>query len=299
MEHVSVIIPAYNAEPFIRRSIESVLAQAPHVKEVIVVDDGSTDATRDVVKSFGGIVALLGLPHSGNASFARNRGIEVAGSDLIAFLDADDVFLPGKIELQLGMMRADRSLGFSSTNAYRQIRPEQSNGMDRLIGSASVPHEADALDTLILDNYVIMSSVLARRSALEDAALFSEATELRLVADYDMWLRIAAARPFSYVDKPLLVYRDWGVSYRDETSAIDTNRAIKSVFDRLDTAFPAVRHQHGAAVSRRRDQLNREIVLGYLSLGDQKHALVAASESVLEAPTRLLAWKSLGRAILR
>src|SRR5713101_9096613 len=97
---ISVLIPAYNAAPYLKEAIESALSQsyAPH--EIIVVDDGSTDGTADIARSFGSQVRLLQHANRGVAA-SRNRGIEEATGDWIALLDADDLFLPDKLLLQV------------------------------------------------------------------------------------------------------------------------------------------------------------------------------------------------------
>ena len=107
---VSVVIPAYNAEAFVGDAIDSVLAQTFHDFEIIVVDDGSADGTRRVVTAYGDRVRFYQQEQAG-ASRARNRGIEEAHGEFIAFLDADDLWLPTKLEKQVQAFRNDPSLG--------------------------------------------------------------------------------------------------------------------------------------------------------------------------------------------
>lgn len=118
---VSVIIPAYNAEDFIREAIQSVLHQTVHPAEIIVVDDGSTDATAEVVHSFEGAVPGIRYLHQGNSgvSVARNLGLDVASGDLIAFLDADDRWRPNMIERQVELLETDPALTCAITNFER------------------------------------------------------------------------------------------------------------------------------------------------------------------------------------
>jgi glycosyltransferase involved in cell wall biosynthesis len=100
---VSVVIPAYNAEQYLAEAIESVLAQTLPCSELIVVDDGSVDATADVARSFPS-VSLVSMPHQG-VSAARNAGVARSSGDWLAFLDADDTWLPGKLARQLELAR--------------------------------------------------------------------------------------------------------------------------------------------------------------------------------------------------
>jgi len=97
---VSVVIPAYNAERFLAEAIESVLAQAYEPLEIIVVDDGSTDATAAITRRFAPAVVCIGQPNAGIGA-ARNRGVDAAGGELLAFLDADDLWTPGRLRRQV------------------------------------------------------------------------------------------------------------------------------------------------------------------------------------------------------
>ena len=106
---VSVVIPARDAEPYLGEAIESVLAQVPAPLEVVVVDDGSTDGTAGVARSFAGTVRCVSQPPLGTAA-AVNRGVELLQGSFLAFLDADDVWVEGKLALQLAALRARPSL---------------------------------------------------------------------------------------------------------------------------------------------------------------------------------------------
>jgi glycosyltransferase involved in cell wall biosynthesis len=101
---VSVIIPVYNCELYLREAVESVLAQTSSRLEIIVVDDSSTDGSANVARSFGECVRYVRQEHGGIGA-ARNRGVVMARGELLAFLDADDIWMPDKLELQLGALR--------------------------------------------------------------------------------------------------------------------------------------------------------------------------------------------------
>lgn len=104
---VSVIIPAHNAEPFLAEALESVLGQSRQAFEIIVFNDGSTDGTADIMRGFEGRITGLGGEGSARgAAYARNRAIEAARGEYLAFLDADDLWLPRKLELQLEVQAA-------------------------------------------------------------------------------------------------------------------------------------------------------------------------------------------------
>ncbi len=115
---VSAVIPAYNAAKYVERAIESVLAQTRKADEIIVVDDGSTDNTADVVRQFGDKVKFIRQENAG-ASVARNTGIEAATSEWISFLDADDEWLPEKLKLQTEHLQRNPDLAWTTGNYIR------------------------------------------------------------------------------------------------------------------------------------------------------------------------------------
>jgi glycosyltransferase involved in cell wall biosynthesis len=120
---VSTIIPCYNGEPYLAEAIESVLAQTQPPREVIVVDDGSTDGTREVAARFTGAVRYRRQPRGG-AARARNHGLELATGALLAFLDADDLWAPDKLERQVAALDADPALGIVCGHAEQFVSPE-------------------------------------------------------------------------------------------------------------------------------------------------------------------------------
>jgi glycosyltransferase involved in cell wall biosynthesis len=192
---VSVIIPAYNAERFLSRTIESVLAQtvAPH--EIIVVDDGSSDETLKVAQNFGGIVRCLTKPNGGPAS-ARNHGIRVATGDWIAFLDADDQWLPDKLEKQFQLIR---KTGADMVSSDATLVGGSSSGTSWMRHAGLWPRLHPFLGERIISNsfemlltigcFLLPSMVLVKKSSLLDAGLFDEG--MHGTEDIDLWLRLA------------------------------------------------------------------------------------------------------------
>lgn len=197
---VSVVIGAYNAEAWIRQTLDSVLAQSRRVDEIIVVDDGSSDATRTVVQSYGSAVHLLTEEHRGRPH--RNRGIAASNGELVAFVDADDWWQPTKIEKQIDLLVAQNAqwavcdaLWLDAATA----RLREPVG-DRVRGG-------DILESLFLNNFIVASTPLVRRRALDDAGYFDESPDVAPVEDWDLWLRLAARFPVACVDEPLATLR--------------------------------------------------------------------------------------------
>lgn len=177
---VSVIIPAYNAAGFVARAIESALAQTHPPLEILVIDDGSKDATSEVVARFAPPVRLLRQTNGGPAA-ARNHGAREARGEWLAFLDADDRWLPEKLERQLAQARdPDIALVYS--------RPPTDLGH----GGRIIPPVAD-FATLWRRNFLITSAVMVRRAVFERHGGFDEERALIGVEDYNLWLRLASA----------------------------------------------------------------------------------------------------------
>ena len=199
-ETVSVVIPAHNAAWCVRRAIDSVLAQTFRDLALIVVDDGSTDATASIVESYGSALELLRKPNGGLSS-ARNAGIQAARGAYVAFLDADDWWLPGKLARQVAWMDAHPEAAFCSTAARVVDAGGQAIGEWR-----PRPFAGTTLEAIFAANAHVAgsgSAVLARRGALLAAGGFDEA--LRSLEDIDMWMRLAARGGYHCIDEPLAV----------------------------------------------------------------------------------------------
>lgn len=197
---VSVVIPAYNAEAWLAPAVRSALAQDYDGFEVIVVDDGSKDGTGDVAKSFGKDVRYVRQENSG-VCVARNRGAKEGRGDLIAFLDADDLWLPGKLRAQVGRLasRPEAVASFAGT-----IAVDETTGREEVLEYRLNP---DVIADLLLNCTIIgnASSVMVRRPAFEGVGGFDP--RLSNCADWDMWIRLAAAGPLDLIERPFVRYR--------------------------------------------------------------------------------------------
>ncbi len=195
---ISVIIPAYNAARCLRRAIDSVLQQDYRGFELIVVDDGSTDETALIADSYGRRLRLI-RKSNGGLSSARNAGIKHAQGEYIAFLDADDWWLPSKLKLQAELMDNQPELVFCSTTTEVHS-PE--GGLIQLWRCGTVG--TTALEEIFRVNAFVAgsgSAVMAKKTALLKAGGFDET--LRSLEDIDMWMRLAAIGAYACIDTPL------------------------------------------------------------------------------------------------
>jgi len=237
---VSVIIPAYNSAAFIAEAVESVRAQTFGDHEVIVVDDGSSDGTEEVVRRLGAGVRYHRQPNQGPAA-ARNAGIGLSRGDLVCFLDADDLWMPEKLARQTAFMAAHPEIGLLFTDAiesHGEIVQKPSIVSTMKFGAdatSQVPIE-DAFRKLLIENFVPTSSVMLRRSCVATTGLFD--VGLQNVEDREMWLRMAASYPIACLPQVLARKRSHGANI---SARIDV--ALRSrirVWQRCRERFPAL-----------------------------------------------------------
>lgn len=222
---VSVVIGAYNAEAWIQKTLDSVLAQTRRVDEIIVVDDGSTDDTRTIVQSYGDAVKLLVEEHRGRPH--RNRVILASIGELVAFVDADDWWQPTKIEKQIGeLLRQNAEWAVCDTRWL----DASTNRLGEPIGERV--RGGDILESLFLNNFIVASTPVVRRRALDDAGYFDETPAVAPVEDWDLWLRLAARYPVACVDEPLANLRLHADSFLAATPVERRVRSQETVIQR-------------------------------------------------------------------
>jgi len=225
---VSIIIPTRNRETLVSAAINSVLDQTQQNFELIVVDDGSTDSTQDVLHAYGDRITCLRFEHAG-PSAARNHGIAAAQADLIAFLDSDDRWMPHKLERQLAYCSSNSDVMISQTREV-WIR----NGVRVNARTKHRMHSGWIYERCLPLCIVSPSSVMIHRKVFNHVGLFDES--MLACEDYDLWLRIAPHYPIHLIDEELII--KYG-GHADQQSrcipALDCLR-IKAICKSLDSA---------------------------------------------------------------
>lgn len=219
---VSVVVPVYNAADHLRETLSSIYNQTYKSIEIIAVDDGSSDDSIDIARSFDGRVILVQQPNSGPAA-ARNRGVAEAKGEWIAFLDADDLWVPEKLEKQLHAM-SNREWSYTDSRFMGGVNDGKQDS------DLNEKPSGNVIEKLICGNFISTSSVLLRRNIFNEVGGFDE--NLRSIEDWDLWIRIASRYPISYVPDPLLKYRVHSIS-----ASRSTRKTLPNHLKVIDKAF--------------------------------------------------------------
>ncbi|MDX6306614.1 MAG: hypothetical protein QOI77_3583 [Blastocatellia bacterium] len=287
---ISIVIPAYNVAAFIAETLESVFAQSFTDFEVIIVNDGSPDTEEfeRAIQPYRERICYLKQENRG-ASAARNTGLRAAGGELIAFLDADDLWLPNYLAEQLKFI-SEYGCDLACANAliFGASAHAGQSYMDSLMPAAPPEGLVTFLELVNADRSLITSGVVVRRDLVLEVGLFDEA--LRNAQDFDLWLRLArhGAR-LAYQRKVLLSYRSRPNSLSGD--AINSHQRELRVFDKIEQSYeftPAERLQVGAVIKSRRALLEYELGKLYLVPGD----FARARQSFANANNLRRSWKA-------
>ena len=234
---ISVVIPTYNRGWILKEAVDSVLAQKYPAYEVIVVDDGSTDDTAAILAGYGNHITILRQENRG-VSAARNRGVRKAGGNLLAFLDSDDLWLPGKLEAQADFFHAHPEMLICQTEETwvrngRRVNPK--NRHKKPSGDIFEP----SLELCL----VSPSAVMLRRELFEEMNGFDE--RLPACEDYDLWLRIGCRYPVHLIDTPLIIKRGGHDDQLSRQPSLDKYR-IESLKTLIDSGRLSEGHQQAA-----------------------------------------------------
>ena len=262
---VSVVIPAYNARNTLAQTLDSLFAQTHQNLDVVVVDDGSTDGTAEVLEAYAGRVRTIRQTNAGIGA-ARNASVQAARGDYIALLDADDLCRPDRIAIELRYLQShpDILLCSSDFGAFDETGPlapasycgvyysrcsPQRGGLRarypqaetfallpeetaRQNGQASIAvYWGEVYDELVQGNFIHPPTVMFRRDALQRAGMFDP--EIKIVCEWEWFVRVARAGPVAHLDIPLLDYRRSPTQISSSPrTALDSLAVAKKIYAR-------------------------------------------------------------------
>lgn len=275
---ITVVIPTYNYGRFIREALESVFRQTLQPDEVIVVDDGSTDDTGEVVRSFGERVGYI-WQQNGGVCAARNRGVAESTGDLIAFLDADDTWEPEKLERQVELFAADDGLGLVHCG-MREFDSETGETLGVKLDGGS----ADVWQALLLwEGASIIGpggTIMVSRAAFEAVRGFDE--RLKVGEDWDFCYRVARKYRVGFVREPLVNYRIHGAAAHRNVAEMERGMGLF-----YDKAFSKGDAEVNRLRSRAVGNYHRVIAGSYFHAGEYGRFFRHAARSVLTRPANL------------
>ena len=276
IKKISVVIPAYNKANLTIKTIESVLGQTYGNIEVIVVDDGSTDDTKNKLQSFGDRIHYI-YKQNGGACSARNVGIKQATGEYIALLDCDDIFDSEKIAKSVECLEKNPDYGFVHTGMLFI------NGDDDVIsdqGISDYPTSGWIASRLILKSFICNSTVVIRKECFKEVGYFDE--KIFIPADWDMWLRLSEKYKAAYIDDKLTSYR-----VADSYTASNMETAINEAVYVLDKAFSRNNHISSGLKKRCLANVYFSYGLDYAAMQDFKKSRETLLKAVLNKPYSL------------
>ena len=280
------MIPAYQAEEFIADGLRSVLEQDPQPAEIVVIDDGSTDRTAEIVRSFGPAVRLVSKPNGGEAS-ARNAGLREATTEWVAFMDADDQFLPGRLAAVAARLRTGPDADLLTSNAHF-LFPYGIDGQcyrdDWTFARSDQRRE-------ILERNFVFSHTVVKRERLLALGGFDES--IRYATDWAMWLvLILNGGVVDLIDEPLSLYRVHPGSLSANTLAMARGFVLVMQKALAQPLSDDERARALDAMARQQALVERELLSDQLARGTKgvrAHALTVVRNDRHDPKTRLRA----------
>lgn len=284
---VSIVTPAYNAAEFIAETARSVLAQTYENWEWLVADDGSTDDTAKITAGFNDSrIRVLRREHVGLPAVGRNAALAEARGEYVAFLDADDAWLPDKLAAQVKYMKQHAEVGLVFTR-YVYWYGGEATAAPVLPDTRGFPNPGNYFKLLCMGNPICIASVLVRRQLPAECGGLDEDPRLWGTADYEMWLRLAARVSFGFLDRPLVRYRVHPGGMSNDLSAM-----AKAAYLSVEKQFAAASVAETDDSFRRRVRAEKLMLLGraHVLEGDGGKARRALWESLRLRPFRRATW---------
>jgi cellulose synthase/poly-beta-1,6-N-acetylglucosamine synthase-like glycosyltransferase len=284
MPKVSVLMPSFNYARYLPAAIQSVLSQSYSDLELIITDDCSTDESREIVEHFrrldSRVIPVLHEVNSGLAR-ARNSGLAISTGEFVALCDADDVWLPHKLETQIKCFQAQVELGIVHSDsaiidAAGKLTGQQFSSLWHRRGQRTSGY---LFEVLCEQNFLCVPTVVLRRQAIEYAGGFEE--NLRSLEDWVCWIKVSRKYPFHYVKEPLVQYRMHGSGLSSNPKGMAQNR-VKAFRFLLDT-FSDI-------PLRLRSKMLYSLGVSHLETGDFREAATAFLDSARANPLQIRSW---------
>lgn len=281
---VSVLMPSFNYAEYLPLAVQGVLSQTWSDLELVIVDDCSTDGSRDIANEWKHLDdRIVTIFHASNRGLActRNTGLKGSTGQFIALCDADDVWMPDKLTIQLEHFRRDEAVGVVHSDAAIIDSSGLLTGQrfSQLFHRNHQPTSGNLFSELCRRNFLCVPSVVVRREALMYAGGFDE--KLRSLEDWVCWTIVSRKYHFDYVVDPLVKYRmhDASLSHNSVGMAANRVQAIRVLLDSL----PEIDARSLAAMFY-------SLGMSYLELGQGRHAISAFAKSVAAFPVQVRAW---------
>jgi glycosyltransferase involved in cell wall biosynthesis len=288
---VSVIIPTFNRAQFVGEAIDSLLSQTRPPDEIIVVDDGSTDHTIDVLAArYGSSIITITQPNAG-LSAARNTGLRAATGDLLAFLDSDDSLPRPSIERRAQALEKSAHIDVVYSNVLLISVEGKPLGLYTQVQPGPRPSGMVFFE-LARRNLMPVHAFMFRRRCLDEVGLFDE--KLKSLEDYDFWLRMAARFQFEYLDEPLACYRVHSemMTAKDLTPILTNELTVhRRIFDMPAFERLTLREKSRVYV----EHGNRLAMLGQMREARYWYARAIRTSSTSPRPYLFAAFTMLGR----
>jgi len=289
---VSVVVSCYNYGKYLSGCLDSILCQTYQNFEILVVNDGSTDNTEEIIKPYlkNNKVKYYKQNNSGQ-TVTKNNGIKYSTGEYIAFLDADDIWDKTKLEKQVGLFsEKETGVVYSRMNFIdEEGKPVNSSDDNKYL----FPKSGNVTSKLFFDNFIPFSSSIVRRECFEKCGCFDES--LKMGIDWDLWLRFSVDYRFSYVDEPLLIYRV-GHSGQMSKNLEERQRCSDRIMNKFVEQNPCVLSKSTIKKAWAYTYGNRG---NYFYNSDARRSVEFYLLSIREWPIQFVAYKNLLKRILR
>jgi glycosyltransferase involved in cell wall biosynthesis len=279
---VSVVIPTYNSAEYIEEALNSVFEQTFNEFEIIVIDDGSTDNTRTILDKYSGRIKYFYQNNKGPAG-ARNHGIEEVTGKYIAFLDADDIWMPAKLEKQVALFRQREGLGMVTTGVCsfddKGVFGFSTDKREKLM-------QGDIARNIFLKSDIGTPTVMVPKIVFDKVGLFEE--NIRYGEDDNMWIRIASHYDVELIDEALVKVRNH--PRRATRDQLELQQAVLENIQMLKTKYgDVVRRRIEKAIPRKISQVQFAIGYNHYERGNFREARKAFLRAAYH---RLWFWKN-------